>query len=393
MPSDTKGSPARWPLARTSFFYFWLMTTTAVATPFLSLWLEARGLEPAQIGIVNAAPLIVVIFLTLAVGRVADLSPDWRRTLVIGSAVTVVTPLLFLGPELAAWQTLSWIAVLLPMSLVIPAADAASARLCRRLGRSYASVRLWGTVGHVSVTLAGGVIVAAFGIGAFVPLLIGIAAFRLAGALMLPPMPAAKTPSTGNADLSIFREPWFLLPVIGHALINGAHMMQNGFGAIYWAEGGLDEGQMGVLWAAAALSEIVLMAIFPPLARRVPVRTLLALAGVAGALRWLGLAFDPGFATTVALQVLHMFSFGLSFLAMTSFVVNRTDDGVGARAQGIVAISRQALAAAALLLFGAVAQTFGAQTYFLAAAMSLLGAGLCLLSLRLRSHSLQDYDA
>lgn len=375
------------PILRFSAFYFWLMSTTALATPYLALWLHGRGLSEEQIGTINAAPLIVVMLFNIFVGRAADLMFSWRTVLVAGAAMTTVTPLVLGLAQGFVWHLVGWVLVLAPLNLTIPVADAGSARSARAEGRDFASIRLWGTVGHMAVTAAAGLVVSVFGIGAFLPMLVFVSAMRLLTALRLPrmaqtaPRAAGGTAAASRGDLRRFRQPWFVLPLLAGALINASHAMQNVFGAIYWAESGLSPLQIAILWAVGTGSEILIMSRFGWIAARLSARGMLALAGGVAALRWCGLALEPGFWALLALQTLHMFTFGLSYLATVNFLVNWTDDSVGGRAQSLLSLMRQSTAAAAMIGFGFLAHQLGASAYGIAAGLGLLSATLALLSL------------
>ncbi|WP_216665320.1 MFS transporter [Pseudoruegeria sp. HB172150] len=373
-------------LYRVSAFYFWLMGTTALATPYLAIWLSGRGLTEQQIGFVNAAPFAAVLAFNLIVGRVADLLFTWRTTIVAGVTVAALTPLGLLFADRFWIFALCWLLVLLPVHVTIPVTDAASARIARREGRSYADIRVWATIGHMLITAGSGFVIGAFGIAAFLPLLFLISGMRLLTGLALPEMRRAETagPETGApppAGMAQFRRAWFVLPLLAAATINASHLMQNAFGALYWAQAGLSSGQIGLLWATATASEIVLMFSFGKLSRLASARWMLAAAGIVAAIRWAGLALEPGFWVLAGLQVLHMFSFGLSYLATIAFVVNWTDDAVAARAQSIVSVMRQSMAAVVLIGFGALAERAGASAYFAASALSLVAVALVLGSL------------
>lgn len=385
------------PLIRVSALYFWLYGTTAIATPYLAIWLKAQGLTEQQIGVVNAAPFLVLLTFNLVVGGIADLFLTWRTTIVTGALVAAITPLgLFFAQDFWVF-VIGWLCALVPINLVTPVVDAASARIARREGLSYARLRVWGTIGHMAITAGAGFVIGALGIGAFLPLLVMIAAMRLLTALALPEMrrtaPGGAETTAPQEGLSVFRRPWFLLPLIAAALLNASHLMQNAFGALYWAEAGLTGGQIGLLWATATGSEILMMFNFGRISHLASARWMLATAGIVATLRWLGLAQEPGFWALAGLQMLHMFSFGLAYLATVTFVVNWTDDAVAARAQSLVSIMRQLTASVALVGFGALAGQFGAGAYYAAATISLLSVMLALCSLWLMPPSRLGRDS
>ena len=54
------------------------MMSASVAYVGLALWLADHGIGPERIGLINALPPIVVVLLSVSVGRLADRASDWR---------------------------------------------------------------------------------------------------------------------------------------------------------------------------------------------------------------------------------------------------------------------------------------------------------------------------
>ena len=59
------------------------MMSASVAYVGLALWLADHGIGPERIGLINALPLIVVVLLSVSVGRLADRASDWRGAIVV----------------------------------------------------------------------------------------------------------------------------------------------------------------------------------------------------------------------------------------------------------------------------------------------------------------------
>ena len=64
-----------------------MMMSASVAYVGLALWLADHGIGPERIGPINALPLIIVVLLSVSVGRLADRASDWRGASVACSAV------------------------------------------------------------------------------------------------------------------------------------------------------------------------------------------------------------------------------------------------------------------------------------------------------------------
>ena len=59
------------PERRTALFYLSLFLTSGAATAYGGIWLNEMGLTEGQIGVINATPILFMLILSLAVGRLA----------------------------------------------------------------------------------------------------------------------------------------------------------------------------------------------------------------------------------------------------------------------------------------------------------------------------------
>lgn len=384
------------PAARTSIFYFALYMTGAVSNPYLAIWLSGQGISPEQIGVVNALPFFVMILLNQIVGRVADRAGDWRSTIIVGSILAAIGPVLLFFVNDYMGILIVWTLIIVPFQAIAPVVDAASLRLARRIGADFALIRVWGTIGFVVMTVAAGLLLDWYGAAAFLPLVLLSSVLRMLASLQLPlfrapvasgPGVAAAKPKRPNplvaTRLRQVWRPWFLLPLIGVALLHGSHMMQMGFGALIWQQQGIPAWVIGPLWAVAPAGEIVVMLFFARLARRFSARHLILFACLAAVVRWAGFAMDPPIWVLAVLQLLNMVTFGLSYLGIVNFIANWTSEDIAAEAQGFFTVIRQVVTVLALTGFGFLTAQFGAGAFYGAAAMGAAGAVLTFISILL----------
>ena len=385
----------RSPVARASAFYFAFLMTAGVSNPYLAIWLTSKGVSPSGIGIINAMPFLTMILLNQAVGRIADKAGDWRSTIVVGSILAAFAPvaLFFVNDYLGILVV--WVLVVVPFQAIAPVADAATIRLTRRVGAEFSLVRVWGTVGFVVMTVVGGVLLERYGADMFVPLLVVAGLLRALLSLQLPLFRASAAEAAGETRVqrppnplvaTRLREvwrPWFLLPLVGVALLHGSHMMQMAFGALIWQQAGVPASVIGPLWALGPLGELVVMLFFARLARRFSARHLILVACLVAIVRWVGFALEPPLWVLAVLQFSNMLTFGLSYLGIINFVANWTSEDIAAEAQSFYTVIRQVAQVAALAGFGFLTAAFGAGAFFGAAGMALAGAVLTFGSLLL----------
>jgi len=363
------------------------MMSVAAAGLGLPLWLSNLGIGPERIGLINALPLISVVFLSIFVGRLADRAADWRSVIIAASGIAAAAPIaMFFVRDFFA-VALVWTLVTAPVLAMLPVVDAATIRMAVRIGVPYGAIRVWGTIGYIAAALLTGWVLQDHGDGLFVPLLAALCALRLIVSFLLPPLRApdlgvassTPPPLSGSlaGELKTMLRPWFLLPVVGAALLNASHSVLNGFAPLLWKNEGLSDGRIGVYLAIGPTCEIAAMLLAGRIFARFEARRVLILCCGIGALRWVGMTAPPYPALVVALQTLHLATFGLGYVALVLFVDAAAHDNNAAQAQSLAATMRNIAMIFAFAAFGWLAGKFGAGAYFAAAALSALGGVLC----------------
>ena len=378
------------PELRTTAFYFTYFMGPGAAVMFLPIWLSGKGITTEQIGIINAVPVFVILALNLIIGRVADRASDWRQVIVIGALVAGIVPIgLFFVNEF--WGILLfWTLASLPGGAVGPVLDAATMRMTRRNGSDFGSIRAWGTVGYMLFNGLTGFLVVWFGAGIFVPLFVGLALLRAAASLQLPAFRAppdqltvaAIHPVAGKLA-EIITRPWFILPLVGFALVFGTHIVLNAFGALLWKEQGISEDIIGPLIALGAASEAGMMFLWKRFGGRVSARHLILLSALVSVLRWAAMAFSPPVWALVLLQLSHGVTFALGYLGCVHFIANWTSEDIAAETQSLFTVLQQVASVVALVGFGWLVGLFGAHAYLFAALAAVMGALCIWVSLRL----------
>ena len=381
----------RSPEFRTGLFYATFFMTPGAAATFLPIWLSEQGIDAGQIGIINAMPVLVMLAVNVFVGRIADRAADWRQVIVAGALIAAVTPL---GLHFVSgfWGVLVvWTLAMVPVFAINPVADAAAVRMTRRRGSDFGTLRAWGTLGFMAVNAVTGLVVAGFGSAAFVPLIVVLSLMRGGASLQLPrfrapltdaPVPPARSILVAGRVRELFR-PWFVLPLVGNAIILATHLLLNAFAALVWRDAGISASIIGPLIALSAAAEAVMMFTFRRLSKRFSARHLILISALASAVRWAVMAFNPPIAVLVVLQLSHSVTFAMGYLGGVNFIANWTSEDIAAEAQSVLVVLQQALTVAALAGFGYLVAIMGARAFMVSAGFSLLAGGAVWISLRL----------
>lgn len=367
---------------RLALFYAAFFAAAGLYLPFFPVWLSAKGLDAAAIGIVLAVPQFLRLAAIPAGTRLADRHGALKGPLVATTLIAVIAVLLVAFAEGFA-VILSAVALLTIFSApMLPLGDTYALKGLAARGLGYGPVRLWGSVAFMAANLGGGLILGSVApVQLIWPILVGYCALALA-ALALVPMSGAPR-ADAPASRGHLRNPAFLAVMTAAALTQASHAVYYGFSTLAWSAQGLSGGAIGALWALGVAAEIVLFA----LAGRLPAlsaTTLIALGAAGGVLRWTAMALDPPAMVLPLLQILHALSFGAAHLGTMAYLAKAAPEGSRAAAQGDVATAGGIAMALATALAGWLYQRYGGAAYAAMAGLALVGGVFALLAARAR---------
>lgn len=370
--------------ARLAAFYAAFFVLSGIQLPYLPLWLEAKGLDAREIGLLLAIPTLARISAVPVVSRLSDRHGDLRLTLVVlsfGAALTIF------GLGFAS----GFAAILAGMILIsvaqTPTVSVADAYALQGLApRAYGKVRVWGSIAFVAANVGAGLLIERI---AATDIIWMIAAASIAIALTSTLLIASERPAqaSGAAPVrvsALLRQPAFVAIVCAAALIQGSHALYYAFSAIQWKAAGFNGLSIGLLWATGVVAEIALF-IFSGRLPPVFGPSLLILLGAVGAtVRWTAMAFDPSGWVLYPLQALHGLSFGATYLGTVTYVARSAPPGLAATAQGIYGTVGGVSLASFMMLSGLLFEPYGADAYAAMALPAILG-GIVVLVVRSRT--------
>ena len=362
---------------------------------FFPVWLDWLGLGSGWIAVLVAMPLIMRVATTSLVADRAEGYADPRgplRWLSLASFLLfALLPAGWLLPELRPlianpWLLLVLVAVMaVGWNALLPLTDAVAIQVSRATGTAYGRMRVWGSIAFIATSFGAGLMVERAGLSS-VPWMIAalFGAFYLVS-LALPQAlaggDAARTAGPRRSGwVFFFRRRGAVSVFLGAALMQGGHAVLYGFGSLSWAAQGFPETTIGLLWSLGVLCEIALFFASRPIIDRIGARGLLIVGGIGALLRWTVLAFLPPLEITVLLQVLHAFSFGMTHLALISYIARRARPGELRAAQGVYAVVSGAIMALATLAAGPLYAAFGSLAYLAMAGMTLAGLAIVIVN-------------
>lgn len=376
MQKRAPGAERRGGLPRFLVLYAALYGAYGVLSPILPGFLAARGLTPAEIGLLLAAAGALRLGIGPLAGAFADRHRAGRSILAASLALAGLSTLAHL-PGVGLAQLIAP-ALLYAVGTAAPAPLADALALAAARGGAafqYGWIRGAGSAAFIAGTAAAGWSIGIFGLAAALVASGGLFLAAGASALALP-ADRARTTRAGapwHGFAALIALPRFRRTVLVAALVIGAHAMHEAFAMILWRGAGIGAGAAGLLWAESVAAEVLVFLLFgPPILRRIGPAYALALAAGAGALRWAVMAQTVAIPWLMAAQALHGFSFALLHLACVGLIEESVPDGARATALALYGSVGLGLAGALVTLAsGPLYGHFGAHAFWVMVVLSL----------------------
>lgn len=382
--SPAPGAPDALALARRlSLALFATGAVYGLNLAFFPLWLSARGLDAAAIGLVSALPTLASVVVTPAVCAYIDRRDRLASGFVAFAFIAAAGFVAMALAPTAGWVALAAVIGATTRAPLQALGDALVFALVARDKRvDYGRVRLWVSVA-VLIAMAGGgfaleglpgeaiiwAFVAATGVGAAVA--------------------AAVAPSDRDIDApaglfgaggKLARPSRALALVIAAAaLIQGSHATLYSFGSLGWRAQGASDGFIGLIWATGVAAEIGLFAVAGRFGVAQRARAFLIFGAGAAALRWLIAAtLQPAGWAALALQASHLATYGATHLGTLYLAAALAPPDARAQAQGWINAALAVATMAAAALSGLLWDRGPAVAYGAMAFMAAAGLGLAL---------------
>lgn len=297
--------------------YFMYFGAVGIFAPFWSPYLAARGFTAIEIGLLIALVAAARTVMPIGLGWLADITRRPTRVLQLVSALAVVTFAMF--PARSGLAQFAILSLLFGAfwNAVIPLYDAHTLNHLGERSAQYGRVRLWGSVGFIIFSWAGGVLLVSHGY-ALVPWLAlppMICAF--VATLTIAPMRASAglVPVRGLGE--VIRSRAVVLSLVIATLVVMSSGAYYAFFSIWLEMNDYGNAAIGLLWALGVMAEVAIFAAGSSLLSRFSIRSLFVAAAAGSAVRWLIVAFFASNRILLpASQLLHCLSFAVLHFAI-----------------------------------------------------------------------------
>ena len=360
---------------RLSSFYFCYFAFIGAFAPYFALYLKSLGYSAAEIGLLLAVNPVARIFGPNLWGWLSDhyrARGQLIRLTAVGTAV-VFTAMFF--NHGFAWMFAALLLLNVFWCGVLPLAESATLSLVGSRVGTYGRVRLWGSVGFVTVVIGGGYLLDFFGLGALAPMVLIMLVLMAASTFFLPRDREPSRHANHAPILSIVTRPDVIALLAGFFLMQVAHGPYNAFYSIRLVEAGYSKTAVGWLWSLGVIAEIGLFLLLPRLLRAYSLNQILLFSFGCAFVRLLMIAWGVGSLTILlAAQILHAITFGAYHAAGVAMMHQIFRGRNQARGQAIYTSLGYGLGGTlGTLMAGYSWETLGAEwTFTLAATAALL---------------------
>ena len=377
-------APPRFAPLRLALFYGGIFLALGIMGPFWPLWLQDRGLDAEEIGLIFALGTLAKLAVTPHFARAADRSGERRRILVVLTLFGTLTFLAFRWTE-GFWPiAIVTVAFFACRGPVLPLMESLTMLTRERVSFDYGRVRLWGSVTFILGAWGMGLILTdapASWIHWSIFIAVGL---TFLSALALPDTRAPAAEGIHRPFREILRMPGLLMAMTAATLIQASHVVYYNFGSIHWLEAGHGADVIGALWAEGVIVEIVLFTFAAAVVRKVGAMPMIMIGAAAGVARWAGTAVTTEVEWLILLQALHGLSFGATHLGIIHLITERVSPSMSASAQSLFSMIMGVGMSAASYAAGHLFADLGGGAFMAMAGLSLAGAGCIGVSLLLR---------
>ena len=360
-------------------FYGGFFLTAGILLPFWPLWLENRGLDAVQIGLILAVGPWLRVLTNPVIAQVADRSGRAKTVLAVFAGLSVLAFAAFIPAQGFWWILLISVpaAICFPAMLPIGESQVMAAVLRHKL--DYGRIRLWGSITFIIATLGAGRLLTGRDPDLILVLTLAALAATFLTTLSFPPQSGGAGKAERGSVATLLRQPRFVLFVVTASLLQASHAVYNGFSTLYWRAANINETVIGMLWAEGVVAEILLFSVSGLFVARLGPIGLLSIAGICGVVRWTVLAQTTDMTSLVAVQLLHAVTFGAVHLGAMHFVARNAPPELSATAQGIYTSATGLAMGVAMIGAGTLFADFGGRAFFAMAIISAVGTGLAAL--------------
>ena len=311
-----QGRSQRGALAVHYFLYFGVM---GIYLPYFNLYCYHLGFSGWQIGTLSAARSIVVIVFSILWSFLADQFHKRRMLYILCNFISAALWGWFLLTTEFAWMLVATVAYGIFYAPLISFLETFAMEVLGKEKKHYGRMRVWGSLAFIGVVLLLGRFIELYSIKIIISLIFAGSWVQALVALGFPRMQRAERLFFGDGlrRLLCARVVLFLVCAFLMLVSHGAYYA---FFSIHLTRLGYDGAFIGLCWAVAVASEVVVMVFSKHIFKHFSYERVLTASFAVAALRWSGLWLTESAAALLLLQLMHALTYGTFHMASILYI-------------------------------------------------------------------------
>ncbi|WP_410511473.1 MFS transporter [Paenibacillus sp. BR2-3] len=299
-----------------NFLYFALL---AMFIPFLPVYLDEQGLNPAQIGFIIGTGGFVTLIAQPLWGMISDRTKTIRKVLLVLLLCSAVFG--FLLYDSSSYVQLVLFAMLLYFFLmpIDPLTESLNFQIAEASGISYGSIRTYGALGYGVMALLTGYVMSYLGAHSLGVLFAAIGIISIIVSWFMPVAPVIGKPVTLSSLKHFLSNKETLLFLVLVFISSVPARMNDTFLGVYISELGGSPELVGQAWFLAAGSEIIVFALSFWWLRKGKELIIISFSGAFYFIRFFLSAWITDPQLLVYLQILQVLTFPVFYSAARLF--------------------------------------------------------------------------
>lgn len=305
----------RWILGSQYFLYFGVM---GIFLPFFNLYCYHLGFSGFQIGVLSAIRTVIAVIFPLLWAMLADRLKVRKKIYIACHLLSASLFSLFL---LSA-DFITMMAIMVGYSIfyspLISFLETLTIKILGDDRNSYGNIRVWGSISFILCVLVLGKMIDRYSISIIILLILSGSMIQAFLSPLVPdafsPKEPVKKPGKGffTGRMILFLSSAFLMLL--------SHGTYYGFFSIHLESLGFDSFFIGMAWALASLSEILVMLKSRAIFKKFSFDRLILFSLFVSSLRWLLLFFAVSPVFILACQILHAITYGVFHISSILYI-------------------------------------------------------------------------
>ncbi len=306
--------------------YFINFGVMGIFMPYFNLYCYSLGFTGFQIGTISALRSVVMVLFPLVWGSLADRFQLRRPIYILSNIVSTAIWLFYIFTSDFRHMLAITAFYAVFRAPIVSFLEAFTMDVLGREKKSYGKIRVWGSISFVIAVLLFGPIIDRSSIDIILMLIFIGLLMQSVISVKIPSIIVERKGSFFHQSKSFFtrRVVGFLFSAFLMLVSHGAYY---GFFSIHLENMGYGKTFIGIAWALASTSEILIMIGSDKLFKRYRIEHILAFSFLAGAIRWFLLFFAASSHAILLIQVFHAITYGAFHMASILYMDVLTPHG------------------------------------------------------------------